>query len=144
MIDRIEADLKAALLAGEERTVAVLRGVKSALQSAKIAKRGELTDDESIAVLKREAKQRDEAAAVYRQGGAEQRAEAELSEKAIIAKYLPAQLGVDATLKFVEQAIAEIGSDKAKTGQIIGRAMQLAQGQADGKTVAKLVNEKLS
>lgn len=143
MLDRIEADLKSALLAGDKTIVAVLRGVKSALNNAAIAKRTKLTDEEIVVVLRREAKQRDEATAVYEKGGAKDRAEAEAAEKLIIERYLPARLDEATVTKLIEQAIAEIGVDKAKIGQIIGRVMQLANGQADGKTVARLVNQKI-
>lgn len=144
MLEKIEADLKTALLAGAKDRVELLRGLKSALANEAIAKRSPLTEAEAISVLRKEAKKRDEAAILYRQGGAEDRAEKEMAEKSIIDAYLPAQMDEAALAKLVDDALSAIGADKAKTGQIIGHVMQAAQGQADGKVVAQLVSKKLS
>lgn len=144
MLEKIEADLKIALLAGAKDRVELLRGLKSALANEAIAKRSPLTEAEAISVLRKEAKKRDEAAILYRQGGAEDRAEKEMAEKSIIDAYLPAQMDEAALDKLVDNALSAIGADKAKTGQIIGHVMQAAQGQADGKVVAQLVSKRLS
>lgn len=144
MLDKIEADLKTALLAGEKNRVELLRGLKSALANEAIAKRSSLTEEEVISVLRKEAKKRDEAAIIYRQGGAQDRADQEMTEKTVIDAYLPAQMDEAALARLVDDAVAAIGADKAMTGQIIGHVMQAAKGQADGKIVSQLVSKKLS
>src|SRR5438270_12084079 len=92
---RLEQDLKTALLAKDSQKVTTLRGLKSALLNVKIAegKRDSgLTDEEIEKVLAKESKKRQESADLYKQGGDETRATAELEEKAIIDAYLPEQM----------------------------------------------------
>lgn len=143
MIEKIEADLKTAMLGGDKAAVELLRGLKSALNNEQISKRAELSEEEIVSVLRREAKKRDEAAQLYKQGGADAKADAELSERALIERYLPAQMDEAELVKLVDNAIEKVGKDPAKTGQIIGQVMASARGQADGATVARLVAERL-
>src|ERR1700761_5902104 len=93
--DRLEQDIKAALLAGDAQRVSVLRGLKTTLLNEKIAKGKRdsgLTDEEALPLFAKEAKKRQESADLYKQGNDETRAGAELSEKKIIEEYLPEQL----------------------------------------------------
>src|SRR5690242_11291625 len=93
--DRINQDLKAALLAGDKYLANTLRNLKSAILYEEVAqnKRETGLDDESVTrVLAKEAKKRQESADLYLQGKADERAENELREKAVIEKYLPKQL----------------------------------------------------
>jgi uncharacterized protein YqeY len=144
MIDQLEADLKAALLARDELKTNVLKGIKNALNNARIEKRGDLSEADITAALRREAKQREEAAELYDRGQSPQRAERERAELAVIEKYMPTQLDEEAVLELVKKVSADVGDDKAKTGQIIGRVIAEAQGRTDGQTVARLVKQHLS
>lgn len=144
MIERIEADLKQAMLARDRLKTDVLKGIKNALKNEQIAKGRKLEEDEELAVLRREVKQREEAAKMYRQGGSTERAEQEEAEKAIIMDYLPQQLSADELNELVDQAIAEIGQDISNIGRIIGEVIQKAKGRVDGSTVSKAVKERLS
>src|SRR5438270_12440261 len=94
MQDKMDKDLKAALLAGDRAKVETLRGLKNALQYEAVAagKDRALNDEQIQKVLAREAKKRQEAADLYKQGGNLARAEAELTEKQIVQNYLPKQL----------------------------------------------------
>jgi uncharacterized protein YqeY len=143
----LDQDLKAALLNHDERTVSTLRMLKSALLYAKVAagsKDSALEDDAVIAILGKEAKKRQESADLFTQGGNQAKAEAELAEKAIIEKYLPAQLSEAEIVKLVDEAIAASpGADMAKMGQIIGQVRAKAGATADGGTIARLVKERL-
>ena len=143
MIEQIEADLKAAQKAGEKDKVLVLKGVKSSLINERIKLGHELDEDEAVKVLKREAKQRDEAAEVYKRGGAEDKADKELAEKAIVEEYLPEGMPEEELIKLVDEAMAKVGSDPKQMGAIIGQVMAGSQGRADGKQVAELVKSKL-
>ena len=110
---RLEQDIKSALLAGNSARVTTLRGLKSAVLNVKVAegKRDSgLSDDEVIAIFSKEAKKRQESAALYSQGGDETRASAELSEKAIIEEYLPAQLSEAEVAAIVDEIIANTGA----------------------------------
>src|SRR3954470_5141746 len=92
---RIEGDLKAALLGGDKTKAETLRNVKSALLNEAISQGARdtgLTDEQIQKILARESKKRQEAAVLYTQGGSADRASAEMAEKAIIDAYLPEQM----------------------------------------------------
>ena len=144
---KIEQDLKAALLARDSQTVSTLRGLKSALLNLKVAtgkRESGLGADEVIAVLSKQSKQRQESADLYLQGGDQARADAELAEKKIIDEYLPAQLSEEELLPIVEKAITDSGAaGPADMGKVIGAVRGQTAGQADGALIARLVKEKL-
>lgn len=144
MIDKIDADLKAAMLARQSNRVSVLRGLKSSLKNEQIKLKRELNESEILMVIKREAKQRDESATAFSQGGAEERAAQELAEKAIVEQYLPAMMSEQELEKLVNEAIAKNGKDPKQTGTIIGQVMGQSKGLADGKVVAEMVKRKLA
>jgi len=143
---QIEADIKQAMLAGDKTLVETLRGLKSAILYAEVAAgtRGEDDDQAVQTVLSKEAKKRQESADLYKQGGNDEKAQAELTEKQVIAKYLPEQMDEAAVSKIVDEVIAELGATSAqKMGQVIGKVRERTQGQADGGVIARLAKEKL-
>lgn len=145
--DRLEQDIKTALLAGDADRVSVLRGLKSVLLNEKVA-RGKrdsgLTDDEVLPILSKEAKKRQESADLYKQGGDQVRSDKELAEKAIIEEYLPAQLSEDEIAKVVDEVISDTGAEGQQAmGQVISAVRAKTAGQADGAVIARLVKEKL-
>lgn len=146
--ERIQQDLKAALLSGNKTEAETLRGLRASLLSAKIeqGKRDSgLSDDEAIAVLSKEAKKRQESADLYVQGGNQERASAELAEKALIEKYLPAQLSEAEISNLVDEAIAATGvSGPQAMGQVIGAVKAKAGASADGSLIARIAKERLS
>lgn len=145
---RIDQDLKAALLAGDKVLATTLRSLKSAILYAEVAQgsRGQgLSDEEIITLLAKEAKKRQESADLYKQGGNEEKAEAELAEKKVIESYLPQQLSDDELIGMIDAAIKDLGvSGVSGMGQVIGAVKQKAGSQADGARIAKLVKERLS
>lgn len=146
--DKINQDLKAALLGGDKVLATTLRGLKSSLLYAKIANGSrdqQMTDDSVVSVLQKEAKKRQESADLYRQGGNNERAEAELQEKAVIERYLPAQLSEEEIQALVDEAIATAGGpEKATMGAVIGQVKQRSAGAADGSVIARIVRERLA
>lgn len=144
---KIEDDIKTALLAGESQKVTTLRGLKSALLNLKVAegKRDSgLEDDEVLAVLAKESKKRQESAELYKQGGDSEREQAELAEKAIIDEYLPAKLSEEEVTALVEEAIAASGASGPQAmGQVIGVVRGKAGASADGAMIARITKEKL-
>lgn len=147
MQERLEADLKAAMLAGDKAKAETLRGLKNALQNEAIsagAKDTGLSDEQITKVLAREAKKRAEAAELYKQGGSEDRAAAETAEKVIIEQYLPEQMGDDEIKALVDKHIAALGAaGPADMGKVIGAVKADAGAAADGATIARLAKEKL-
>lgn len=146
--DRIEQDLKTALLAHDAQRVSVLRGLKSVILNVKVAegkRESGLSDDEVLAIFSKEAKKRQESADLYEQGGSAEKAEAELAEKAIIEEYLPEQLSEDELAKLIDEAIAATGAKEQKDmGKVIGMVRSKAGSAADGALIAKLAKEKLA
>lgn len=144
----IEHDLKTALLAKDERTVSVLRMLKSSFLYAKVAagsREQGLSDDEALVIIGKEAKKRQESAELYRQGGNTDKAEAEVAEKAILEKYLPAQLSEAELIALVDKTMHELGAtDMAQMGQVIGAVKKQAGASADGAMIARAVKERLS
>lgn len=141
---QIEQDLKTAMLAGDKVLTNTLKGIKSAVLYEEVAqnKRDEgLSDTEVTAVLSKEAKKRQESADLYKQGGNNERAQAELSEKSVIEKYLPAPLSDEELEKLVDQAISEYGQNM---GQIIGWVKSHSDGRADGQRIANVVKARLN
>ena len=145
---RIDQDLKTALLAGDKVLATTLRGLKSVILYAEVAQgvRGVgLPDDQIIVLLSKEAKKRQESADLYKQGGNEERATAELTEKKVIETYLPAQISEEELVAAVDAAILQLGaSGTAAMGQVIGLVKQKTAGQADGARIAQLVKERLA
>ncbi len=144
---RLEQDIKDALLSGDKVKATTLRGLKATLLNVKVAngKRDTgLNDEEVQATFAKEAKKRQESADLYKQGGDEQRAAAELTEKAIIDAYLPAQLSEDEITALVEEAIAQTGASGPQgMGQVIGQVKAKAGAGADGALIARIAKEKL-
>ncbi len=142
---KIDQDIKQAMLGGDKPRAEVLRGLKSALLNEKIAKglrETGLSDEAVLVIVGREVKKRLESADLYRQAGANDRAEAEEAEKAIIEAYLPAQLADDELAKVVEDTAKELG-DAAQMGQIIGAVRQKVGASADGGRIAAAVKQHL-
>lgn len=145
--EKLNADLKTAMLARDSFLSDVLKGIKSAILNEEIAKgkRDEgLNDVEVESLLAREAKKRDEAAVLYDQGNNKSMADKERAEKEIIAKYLPEQLSEDDIKKLVVEAIAATGAVEAKDmGKVIGQVKAKAGNSADGAIVARIAKEQL-
>ena len=140
--DRLQADLTASMKARDELTTATLRMVLTAVGNEEVAGKSarQLTDDEVLKVIAREAKKRREAAEAFTSGGRPDRAERELAEGAVLDSYLPAQLGDDELSALVREAVAEAGADGP---QAMGAVMKLVgprvAGRADGGRVAAAV-----
>ena len=148
MQQQIDKDLKEALLGGDKAKAETLRNVKSALLNEAISQGARdtgLSDEQIQKILAKESKKRQEAADLYKQGGAQDRADAELAEKEIIDSYLPEQMSEDQVAQIVDQEIQKAGSPTMQDmGRIIGAVRGRAGSTADGGLIAKLVKEKLS
>lgn len=144
----IDQDLKQAMLAGDKTTATTLRGLKSAILNVEIEKNQRdsgLADADVLAVLAKEAKKRQESADLYRQGGNQERAEAELTEKAVIERYLPAQLSDDELKAVIDEAVSQTGASGPQAmGAVIGAVKAKVGQQADGARIAQLVKERLA
>lgn len=145
----IDQDIKSAMLAGDKRTANALRTLKSAILSAEIAanKRDTgISEPETVSLLQKELKKRDEAAALYTLGGNAEQAGEEHFEEALIQKYLPKQLGEAEINKLIDESIEELGLElnSQAMGRLIGAVKEKSGGAADGALVARLVKARLS
>lgn len=144
--DQLQADLTAAMKARDELRSATLRMVLTAVRTEEVAGKTarELSDDEVVAVLTREAKKRREAAEAYDGGGRPERAERERAEGVVIDGYLPAQLTDDELRQLVAAAIAEAGAEGPRAmGQVMKVLTPRTAGRAEGSRVAAEVRRQL-
>lgn len=145
--ERIDGDLKAALLGGDKFKAEVLRGLKAAILNEEVAKgqREAGLDDAAIEqVVAREVKKRQESLALYRQNNRPELAENEQKEADILADYLPTQLSEDEIQAVVNQVISESGaSGPQDMGKVIGLVKSKVGNAASGAVVAKLVKQSL-
>jgi uncharacterized protein YqeY len=145
--DTLQADLTTAMKARNDLEVSVLRMAISAVREEAVSGESarELSDDEVLKVLAREAKRRDEAAAAFDEGGRADRAERERAERDVLARYLPKPLGADEIAAIVRGALAEGGfTEPSQMGLAMKAAMAAIGGQADGKVVSALVKAELA
>lgn len=147
--ERIDQDVKAAMLGGDKGRVSVLRAIKSAILYAEVAngsrESGGLADADILGILQKESKKRQESADLYVKGGSREKADAELAEKAIIEEYLPAQLSEEDIAKLVDAVAAENGPlTKETMGAAIAAVKAKSGGAADGAAIARLVREKIA
>lgn len=145
--DRIEQDLKTAMLSGNKALVNTLKNIKSAILYEEVALglRDKGLDDKTVInVLVKETKKRQESADLYRQGGNEEKAQAELAEKQVLETYLPEQLSEAELIKVIDAVLSELKVNSASAmGQVISEVRARTSGQADGAIIARLVKEKL-
>lgn len=142
--EKINADIKAAMLAKESAKLEALRAVKSAILLLKTSPEG-YTDETELKALQKMVKQRKETADVYNGQGRADLAEVELAQAAIIEVYLPKQMSEAEIKSEVEKIIAAVGaSSPADMGKVMGAATKALAGKADGKVVSTIVKELLS
>ncbi|HEY4161300.1 MAG TPA: GatB/YqeY domain-containing protein [Candidatus Saccharimonadales bacterium] len=145
---QLDDDLKAAMLASDSLRVDTLRGLKSTILYADVAAKkrdtGGIPDDEILGLLAKEAKKRQESADLYVQGGSQERADKELTEKKIIEGYLPTQMSDDDLVQLVDEVIKEQGAEGVQTmGKVIGAVKARAGNTADGSRIAQMVGQRL-
>jgi uncharacterized protein YqeY len=142
LVDRLQADIKAAMKARDSRILGVLRMLSADLKNEAIARRRALTDDEAVQVLVRAVKQRREAAEQFARGGRQDLVDKETWEVGVVEGYLPSPLTEEDLVALVDAAIAELPAG-ANLGQVMRVLMPKVQGRADGKQVNGLVRARL-
>ena len=145
--DRLRTDLTTAIKARDELTTATLRMALTAVTTEEVAgaEARELSDDEVVRVLTREAKKRREAAEAFTAGGRAESAERERAELGVLARYLPAQLTDAEITELVRAAIAETGAETPRQLGAVMKALQpRAAGRADGKRLTDEIRRQLA
>ncbi|HXU96853.1 MAG TPA: GatB/YqeY domain-containing protein [Jiangellaceae bacterium] len=145
--DRLRSDLTVSMRGRDELRTATIRMVLTAVTNAEVAgaQAREISDDEVVGVLAKEAKKRRDAADAFRQGGRPDLAEREDAEAAVIAGYLPAPLTDDELDALVDAAVAETGATSLREmGAVMKRLATDVAGRADGARVAAAVKARLA
>ena len=143
---KIMTELKAAMLAKDEKSLRSLRAIKAAILLAKTAEggSGELKEDDEIKLLQKLVKQRKDSLEIFRQQNRTDLAQKEEEEIEVIEKFLPKQLSTDELKTELMAIIAETGaSSPADMGKVMGAATKKLGGKADGKTISGIVKELL-
>ena len=144
---RLRADLNAAMRARDQVRMRTIRMALTSITNEEVAGASarDLTDDEVVRVLTREARKRKEAAEAFSAAGRSDQAAAERAEGDVLAGYLPAQLGDEELAALVDEAIAEAGaSSMAGMGPVMKLLTPRIAGRADGARVAAEVRRRLS
>ena len=144
--ERLRTDLTASMRARDELRTATIRMVLTAVTTAEVAgtEARELSDDDVLAVLTKEAKKRREAADAFREAGRIDRAEREEAEAGVVAEYLPAPLTDGELASLVDAAVAETGAESLRDmGKVMKALQPRVVNRADGAAVAAAVKARL-
>ncbi|MFA7323280.1 MAG: GatB/YqeY domain-containing protein [Candidatus Nanopelagicales bacterium] len=146
---QMRADLTTAMKARDALSASTLRMALTAITNEEVSGKQarELSDDEVLTVLGREAKKRREAAQAYEEAGRPELAAKELEELGVLEAYLPEALSEDAVRAMIESAVLQVKADGLEGGSAMGAVMKLVQpqvkGRADGGFVAAMVKSAL-
>lgn len=146
--DQIDNDIKDAMRAKAAEKLSVLRLLKSALKNASIEKGGaeaKLDDPESMAVIRKQVKQRQDSVEGFEKGGRPELAAKEKAEMEMLNTYLPKAMSESDLDALVADSIAETGAtSKAQMGAVMKVATAKAAGRVDGKTLSQAVQKALT
>ena len=145
--ERIRADINDAMRARDQVRLRALRMALTSITTAEVSgdSAKELSDDEVVKILTREAKKRREAAEAFESAGRAEQAAAERAEGVVLAEYLPAQLSDDELTKLVAAAITETGAaGMPAMGKVMKTLTPQVAGRADGARVAAEVRRQLA
>lgn len=144
---QLKDQLKEAMLAKDGLKTSVIRFILSGITYYEIQKGGagyEATEEDVLAVINKEAKQRKDSIAEYEKAGRQELAEKEKAELSVLESYLPEQISEEEVRKLVEEALEQSGATSAQDmGKVMGVLMPKVKGKADGAMVSRLVREAL-
>jgi uncharacterized protein YqeY len=139
------ADLKVALRARDAMRKGTIRMALAALKNARVAKNADLTEQEEIVVLSKEAKQLKDAIVEYKRGNREDLVAEASAQIEILQEYLPEELSHQEIVELAREAIVETGATVPKQmGQVMRVLMPRMRGRADGRMVSEVVRELLA
>ena len=142
---QLRNDLKEALKARDERRKAVIRMALAAIANAEVAQGGDLDDDAIVAVLRKEARRRQDTIAELKRADRPERLAAEEAELEILQGYLPQLLSREEIAAEARRVIEEVGAEGMRAmGDVMRRLMPKLKGRADGRLVNEVVRELLS
>lgn len=130
--------------ARDQLLIDTLRSALSALKYKKVETGIDVTDEESLAVLQKQVKQRNDSISEFSKAGRNELVEKETKERDILMKYLPSQKSEDEIRAIVLAVIAELPADGRNQGSVMKAVMPKLKGLADGNVVKKVVTDTLS
>ncbi|OIQ68796.1 yqey-like protein [mine drainage metagenome] len=146
LINKVDQDIKQAMLAKQPDRLRGLRAIKSALLLARTEKGAaeELTEEAEIKVLQKLIKQRKESADIYKSQNREDLYEIEMQEMQVIEPYLPTQMSAAEIETYLKDLIGRVGATSQKDmGKVMGAANKELAGKADGRTISEVVKKLL-
>lgn len=144
--ERIDADIKAAMLARDKVKLEALRAIKAAVILARTDKGGSeiLSEETEFKILRRLIAQREEAATIYKQQNRQDLYDKEISEAGYISAYLPAMMSEEDVSTELKKILAEAGPvTPAEFGKLMGMASKKLAGKAENKVIAAKLKELL-
>ena len=142
---RIVADMKAAMKAGDKQRLGVIRLIRAAIKQREVDERITLDDDQIIASLDKMVKQRRESITQYRAGDRDDLAEVEQFEIEVIQDYLPTPLSEEEIGALIEEAMTQTSASSIREmGKVMGWLKPKMQGRADMGQVSALIKKRLS
>lgn len=142
--DKINGDIKTAMLAKDSKKLEVLRAIKNVVIILKTSPEG-ISDDAIMKSIQKEVKKRKESADIFKQQNRADLAEVELYQASVMEEYLPKQMGEDEIKTELVKIIAQVGaSSAADMGKVMGAASKAFAGKADNKIVSQIVKDLLS
>lgn len=142
--EKVNADIKAAMLAKDTKKLEALRAIKSEILLLKSSEKGTSDDAEMKALLKM-VKQRKETAEIYKQQNRPELEETELFQASVIESFLPKQMSAEELEAAVKAVIASTGaSSMADMGKVMGVASKQLAGKAEGRAISEMVKKLLS
>lgn len=147
LIQKIDSEIKQAMLQKQEARLRGLRAIKAALLLAKSEKGAgdELSEEAELKALQKQIKQRKDAIEIYKQQSREDLAKIEEDELAVMEEFIPKQLSPDELKSAIESLAAEMGITEPKDmGKLIGAANKALSGKSDGKSIADMVKQVLN
>lgn len=145
LFDKIQEDLNRALKEKDKVAVSALRMVLASLNNARIAKGADLTDDDAVREVSKDAKRHKESIAAFEAGGRGDLAEKEKRELEVISAYLPEAFSDSELTKMVDEAISALGAESiSDLGRVVGAVMSSGGARADGARVSQIARAKLA
>jgi len=145
--EKIMTDLKAAMIAKDEKALRSLRAIKAAIIIAKTSEGagGVLKEEDEVKLLQKLVKQRKDSLEIFEKQNRGDLAQKEKEEIEVIEKFLPKQMSPDELRVVIEAIINETGAaSPADMGKVMGMANKQLAGKADGKTIAAMVKDLLT
>ena len=146
LFDQINNDMKEAMKARDKAKLEALRNIKKVMLEARAAKGAgsELSEEESLKIISKLAKQGTDSAEIYKKQNREDLAEQEMAQVKVFENYLPAKMSDEELTAAVKGIIEKTGASSMKDmGKVMGLASKELAGKADGKEIAVKVKSLL-